>query len=192
MEARTIFHGPFFSRFGAHTGQRLEISQAKGGFPHYPLLMSSFKRLLLVLALVPGIAQAAAKPPPVLKITLQQTQCYGTCPAFTATFSANGKVTYLGDDRYNLKGMKPGLTQGRLSKAAFKALADLVKSSQFAALKPSYRDSRTDGSTSYITVNWPKKVKKVEVYVTRVPGFQLLQNAILDALANKVVWKKKP
>lgn len=100
--------------------------------------------------------QAPQKKQPVVKPTandapvmvLRKTRCYGTCPAYTATVYADGRVAYEGLDFVQLKGRH----ELRLPVAVIDEVVQRANALDFSQLPRQYLAGATDLPSTYLTL----------------------------------------
>jgi Domain of unknown function (DUF6438) len=78
--------------------------------------------------------------PPDTIITLERTVCFGTCPAYKLTISADGAVVFTGEEYVREK----GIVHGNISKDQLKQLISEFTKTQYFSLRDSYI-SKEDG-----------------------------------------------
>ncbi len=99
----------------------------------------------------PGSPAQSASPtpiPPDTLIKLERTVCYGSCPAYTLTISANGTVTY--DGKAFVKTKRP--SQGHITQDQVSQLIDAFLNANYFSLKDRYT-SLSDGCPTGWTDN---------------------------------------
>jgi len=113
--------------------------------------------------LLNGVA-AAAEP---TVITLQRTECFGTCPAYAVSASSDGRILYRGDRHV----AAVGLREATASVQEMQRLLDAVDAAKFDELRGDYslygndcERFATDNPTQIITVVRDGKEKRVEYY----------------------------
>jgi uncharacterized protein DUF6438 len=129
-----------------------------------------------------------AVPPPTddelkdLRIILDRTVCFGTCPEYTLTIDANGKVTFEGREY-----TREGTVLGAIDNTKLIELAAEVKKADFFSLEDSYTAQVTDNPTYTLEVQMGGKSKRVVSYATRPRRLELLMNRI-DQIVNSKEW----
>ena len=106
--------------------------------------MIRLQRTLLSLALLVAISACSGlsstpspEPqdiPPDTMITLERTVCFGTCPAYKLTISADGVVVFTGEDYVREK----GTVHGNINKDQLKQLISEFTKTQYFSLRDSY------------------------------------------------------
>ncbi len=80
-------------------------------------------------------------------LLFQKTPCYGSCPAYDATFYTDGRITYVGYRHAPVEDtLQLCLTTYELQQLK-KALADLP----YTSFADAYRSQRTDQPSTYLT-----------------------------------------
>jgi len=133
---------------------------------------------------------------PDFQMTLERGMCFGTCPVYRVTISANGDVTFEGERFTKVIGVR----HKRISRDAVKQLNDAVNDINFFDLGrydeegtcPQYT---TDGPHLAITVTMNGRTKKVPHY-TGCNGFPIEKKLIafenrIDEIAGIEEWKKR-
>ncbi|MFL5733935.1 MAG: DUF6438 domain-containing protein [Chloroflexia bacterium] len=118
-----------------------------------------------------------------LRIILDRTMCYGTCPDYTLTVEADGRVTFEG--RHYTK--EKGTVTGTIDSAKLAELATEIKKADFFSLDSSYSSGVTDNPTYTLEVHMDGKSKRVESYATRPRRLELLMDRI-DQILNSKQW----
>lgn len=108
----------------------------------------------------------SAAPDPTFQVTLQRTVCFGTCPAYNVTISADGKVSYDGARFVAVTGHRDGMADP----AKLAALIALIDSSGFMDLKDDYAAAVTDMPSQIITVTRKGRTHRVRDYAGRMAG----------------------
>jgi hypothetical protein len=86
--------------------------------------------------------------PPDTLITLERTPCYGTCPSYKLTISADGSVVFEG-----LRFVKKiGAAQSKISQDDVKNLIEKFDEIEYFKLRNRYQDPN-DGCDEYVTDN---------------------------------------
>jgi hypothetical protein len=122
-----------------------------------------------------------------LKITLTRTMCFGTCPDYTVTVDADGKVTFEG--RYYTE--TRGTFTATIDNAKLAELAAEIEKSDFFSLEDQYRYDVTDMPTYTLTVVMGGQSKRVESYATRPRRLGLLM-ARIDQILETDQWIGHP
>lgn len=95
-----------------------------------------------------------------VSIELSRTQCYGSCPAYTVTLYGDGSTVYQGRQFVSMTGEH----RSEVSVSAVSALLDRFRSSNFLALRSSYRTGWTDLPTYSLKLKLGDQTKVVEDY----------------------------
>ena len=137
------------------------------------------------LAATIGVTTAGAQEtvPADLLITLERTECYGTCPAYSVTIDAKGNVTY--------RGLKLVRVGGRRSdQIPVSRVADLWAAAErirFFELRNRYSAMITDLPTTFVKIKGGGRSKRVEDYVAGPDELKELQR-LIDETARTKRW----
>jgi hypothetical protein len=165
--------------------------------------MSSTLRITqsILLALLIGFllpAEAGAAPqqiPHDTLITLERTPCYGTCPSYKLTISADGAVVFEG--RRFVK--QVGNVQSKISPEGLRKLIDEFAKINYFELRNRYeepgdgcKDWTTDGPSAITAITINGKKKSVRHYygcrgIDVLADLTRLEQAIDDAV-NSAQW----
>lgn len=122
-----------------------------------------------------------------LKISLDRSHCFGTCPSYAVDITGDGLVTYCGVAYVKHRGLKTR----QIAPVAVTALYDIIEDADFFNLKDSYRGMVTDNPTYKVTVSIDGRSKTIVDYVGKMDGMPEvvtnIQNAI-DATAGTSDW----
>ena len=91
------------------------------------------------------VVEPAAKDAPML--VFRKTRCFGTCPAYTATVYADGRVAYEGLDFVQLKGKH----ELRLPTAVINQTLQKANAVHFSQLQNQYLSGVSDLPSTYLT-----------------------------------------
>src|SRR6476469_10321975 len=80
--------------------------------------------------------------PPITKIVLERTTCFGVCPVYTLTVQSSGRVEFVGAKHV----WETGQHRGKISRADFARLVKKIEEINFFALKSRYDGKQPDGS----------------------------------------------
>ncbi len=165
----------------------------------------------VVLAIWSLVACSAPQQPPITStapslpsdtpyqsITLERTACYGTCPMYKVTISANGKVNYEGKDFVKVKGKaQTSLTTAQV-KTLEKAIAEVKFFSfqnEYIADKDGCKAYMTDAPSAIITISSGKQTKSIHHYLGCEGQANLEQltrfEDTIDTVINSAQWVKK-
>ena len=87
----------------------------------------------------------SAQPMPGSSVTLERTTCFGNCPAYRVTVTADGKVSFTGHAR-----VQTMQATGQATPAQLAAIHDALARADFDAMQASYV-SREDGCSMIMT-----------------------------------------
>lgn len=149
---------------------------------------------------VPALAKGDGRPPEktpfpaisdwsTLKIRLERTPCFGTCPQYSVEISGDGTVTYMGLRFVAVTGVRTA----QISKQALHNLYDAFAKAEFFWTFDEYAAPITDLPTYNVTLSFDGHSKTVEDYAGRHVGMPKeiteLEDAI-DAAAGTDRWIK--
>ena len=126
-----------------------------------------------------------------LRITLSRTMCFGTCPSYSLTVSADGSVVYNGDAYVQYCGE----FRGHVPREAVRQLVQLFKRADYFNTFDRYAMNATDGTTFTTSIAFDDKSKSVADYSGLWVGMPEPVSDIEDAvdhLAGPKVWAKAP
>lgn len=122
-----------------------------------------------------------------VRIRLERTGCFGTCPAYRVEIDGSGVVTYTGLGFVDVRGKH----QYRISANETASLIEMARDADFWSLRESYRAGVTDNPTTLVTIVMGSEVHAVEDYVGVLAGMpramKSLQKAI-DTAARTNEW----
>ena len=125
----------------------------------------------------------------LVKITLQRSGCFGTCPAYGIVVRGDGTVEYDGEGYVAFTGHH----RGTVPKENVLELLKLFKASDYYSLDDEYSMSVTDQATYHTSIEVNGKRKAVRDYVGLEVGMPLavmrLENEI-DRLSGSERWIK--
>ncbi len=124
---------------------------------------------------------------PTFSATLERTACFGTCPIYRVTITADGKVVFEGIRFVAAVGRR----EGQADPAKLAALIALVDSSRFMSLKPQYRAQVTDLPSQVVTITRNGRIHRVEDYAGRAVGMPedvARLEALIDEAAKDGPW----
>ena len=104
-------------------------------------------------------AQAPAAEP--VRIVMSRTACFGSCPVYTVSMSADGAVRFDGlrDVRVS------GTHEWKIDAASVEALAADMEQAGFFAMRSEYSGNVTDLPTTIVTLTRASRTKTVKDYV---------------------------
>jgi hypothetical protein len=144
----------------------------------------------LTAALVLAVSIARAEPP-ITKIVLERTTCFGVCPVYTLTIQSSGRVDFVGTKHV----WEPGPHRGKISRADFARLVNKIEEIHFFTLKNRYDGKKPDGSGPTVTdlptrktsVTRGSQTKTVENYFRGPPGLKELED-LIDEVTKSSIW----
>ena len=128
--------------------------------------------------------------PPDTLITLERTICFGTCPAYTLTISADGAVVFTGEEYVREK----GTVHSSIDKDQLKQLISEFTKAQYFSLRDSYISEEdgcpevwTDSSTVTTSIRINRQYKSIVHYLgcQENNGSSVFPKALME-LENKI------
>lgn len=113
-----------------------------------------------------------------VRITLERTGCFGSCPAYTVSIDGDGSVVF--DGRSYVA--ETGRRRGAVDPAAVRALYDQFRTANFMSLDDSYVTDITDNPTYTLTMETAGTRKTVVDYVGAKAGMPDSVTALEDAV----------
>ena len=101
-----------------------------------------------------------------VRISLQRSHCYGTCPAYSVEVRGDGSAIYNGGDYVGVEGEHRYVVPVE----AVARLVDQLRSGDLWSLEPEYRAGVTDNPTFVVTMDMGGQVHKILDYVGRWVG----------------------
>jgi Domain of unknown function (DUF6438) len=119
--------------------------------------------LLLALAAAALIPQAATAADATFKATLTRGACFGTCPVYTVSIDAGGKVTFEGGPSTRRGGHQPcvGPQTWRIPLSSVAALRARIDRADFFSLQDRYQGPVRDLPVHAVTVTRNGRTKTV-------------------------------
>ena len=112
-------------------------------------------------------ANAGSETMPETSITLERTACFGNCPAYSVTVTADGKVNFTGHAY-----VQTTQASGQATPAQLAAIHDALARADFAAMRTSYV-SRNDGCEMVMTDQPGIKITVADASGSRSVDFYL-------------------
>jgi hypothetical protein len=126
-----------------------------------------------------------------LRITLERTPCYGTCPGYSVEIAGDGTVTYIGQHFV----AESGVRTAKIPQSAVRALYEAFVKAEFFWSFDEYRAPVTDLPTKLISISYDGHSKAVLDYAGERAGMPKaiaeLEMAI-DAAAGTAKWIRYP
>lgn len=130
-----------------------------------------------------------------LRITLQRSACFGTCPDYIVTISGDGSVVFTTDHRpvdpvagihrefsRSVGVLVPGTHRTKIDPDAVKALVQQFRDARLFDLKNEYRYGATDAPTYVISIETGHASKRIVDYIGRQAGMPAAVTALEDAI----------
>lgn len=155
------------------------------------------KLLFAIITLLFACSVAVAQKTERDEITLERTACFGTCPMYTLTITADGKVTFEGRRFTKVTGQ----ATGKISKKAFRGLVAEFQKLGYFSLPDNYSPGTpqcpqmvTDMPSANTSLRLKGKTKAVAHYhgcgtSGKLPQLTALENKI-DKVAGTQKWIK--
>jgi uncharacterized protein DUF6438 len=131
----------------------------------------------------PVVPEPSAEELKDLHVVLDRTMCFGSCPAYTLTIEASGKVTFEG--RYHTK--VTGTVNSMIDNAKLTELATEIKKADFFSLDDSYSRDVTDNPYYRLSVTMNGQSKQVMSYATRPRRLEILMDRV-DQIVGADQW----
>lgn len=120
-------------------------------------------------------------------ITLEKTECYGTCPVYTITIFGTGKVMYEGKKHVK----KEGKYEKELKDNEVSKLFNAFECANFFDFKSEYTDELLmDLPTTYITFEHRGFKKKIKDYVGAPEELKKLEKMVEEISEGDEGWVK--
>ncbi len=120
-------------------------------------------------------------------ITLERGMCYGTCPVYSLTLSANGTVIYDGQMYVN----ETGVRNGTINASSFSNLIDQFEKGGFYQMKDTYTAyDITDMPSATLTVQKMNLTKQIVHYYGDMSAPKILTGLedAVDQAVNVTRW----
>lgn len=115
-------------------------------------------------------------------ITLERGMCYGTCPVYSLTLSANGTVIY--DGKMYVKEI--GVRNGTINASVYTSLMDTFEKADFFLMEDAYTAyDITDMPSATLTLQKVNQTKRIEHYYGDLKAPEMLTE-LEDAVDNSV------
>jgi len=121
-----------------------------------------------------------------LKIRLERSGCYGTCPAYRVELSADGTVRYDGEDYVAVAGKQ----ETHVPVDRVRRLYEEFVKDEFFWTFNEYRTTVTDHPTYTVTISFDGHTKKVVDYVGLEAGMPEKIAALEDAIDDTAETRK--
>ena len=120
-----------------------------------------------------------------LRVVLDRTMCFGSCPDYTLTIEGNGEVTFEGRHYTRVT----GTAKGTVDEAQIAEIVREIQRADFFALDDDYSVQVTDNPTYTLIVQMGGKTKKVSSYAAGPLKLYILHRRI-DQIVNSRQWIK--
>jgi hypothetical protein len=122
-----------------------------------------------------------------LRITLERTPCYGTCPGYSVEIAGDGTVTYIGQHFV----AENGVRTAKIPQSAVRSLYEAFVKAEFFWSFDEYRAPVTDLSTKLISISYDGHRKTVIDYAGEREGMPKAiaeLEAAIDEAAGTTKW----
>lgn len=120
-----------------------------------------------------------------VEITLERTECFGTCPIYSLSIFGNETVIYNGQKNVVVKGIKTS----QISQDKIIELINEFKTIDYFCLNDSYAAPYTDAPSTITSIAIDGKTKKISDYGKSLDKLAELENKI-DEISGANVWIK--
>jgi hypothetical protein len=130
-----------------------------------------------------------------LRITLQRSACFGSCPDYIVTISGDGSVIFTTDHRpvdpvagvhrefsRSVGVLVPGTHRTKINTDEVKALVKQFREAQFFELKNEYRYGATDAPTYVVSIETGRGSKRIVDYIGSRAGMPAAVRSLEDAI----------
>jgi hypothetical protein len=124
--------------------------------------------LLVALGAAPARAQDS------VRITLERTSCFGTCPVYKVTMQDDGSVSYEGVQFVRV----PGKRDWKIEPADVRALARDMEKAGFFEMQDVYTMPATDLPTTYTSLTIGARSKRIKNYLGAPPALREIEQRI--------------
>ncbi len=138
-----------------------------------------------VLDADPSVPPPSAAELKDVRISLSRSVCFGTCPNYTLTITADGRVTFDGQHYTRVT----GAASTTIDQAQIIELITEIKKADFFTLADKYAAPVTDAPSYTLTLSMAGRSKTVDDYVAGPHRLTLLMNRI-DQIVNSAQWIK--
>ena len=123
----------------------------------------------------------------IIEIGIERTECFGTCPSYTAVIKSDGTFRYTG---YNSV-KRTGEHTGKVNIWKLRTLLQFIDESEFRSLHGSYSRMVSDNPTVYTMVTTKKGRKIVSNYANSGPTKLWAIEQLIDNLLLEADWDEK-
>lgn len=149
-----------------------------------------FRALALIVCLLPAaaVAQKAVRVPVDFKLELVRGECAGSCPVYTLTIDANGRVHYTGEAYTD----KPGMWTKTLDAQTMGQLTRTLRKEAFFSYDSLYNDPRLPALPwLYLQVTEEGRTHRVRFRANGPETFRLLVRK-LEAIIGEDGYEPHP
>ncbi|MGH8081533.1 MAG: DUF6438 domain-containing protein [Lysobacter sp.] len=111
-----------------------------------------------------------------VRIALERTACFGSCPSYRVEIGGDGQVVYQGRDYVDVRGRHAY----RIPVEAVAGLVESLRTRDLWSLRPSYRASITDNPTYLLTLRMGDQTHFIADYVGEEAGMPVVVSEFED------------
>ncbi|MBN8573877.1 MAG: DUF6438 domain-containing protein [Candidatus Kapaibacterium sp.] len=126
-----------------------------------------------------------------VRIIMQRTPCFGTCPVYTVTVTGRGDVQFMGTQFVS----KEGESRKQVPVDSVRTLIGMFKDIQFTTLKDEYEDrAMSDAPSAIVTYATKDRSKTVKHYLGDMSAPEQLKKLeqAIDRIAKVHEWVESP
>lgn len=113
-----------------------------------------------------------------LRIGLERSMCFGTCPAYSVEISGDGRVAYKGENCVAQKGPRAA----RIAVGEVNRLVGKFRDANYFSLRDAHRTAETDLPAQTISIAFDDKAKRVVDYGGEMVGMPKSAADLEDAI----------
>ena len=141
----------------------------------HPQMIRFAAAIVLALVSAPAAAQSGVSS---LRIQMERSACFGTCPVYSLEMQGNGTVTYIGREHVRVSGERTWT----VDPDSVRALARDMEKAGFFEMKDAYAGRMTDLPTTYTTLTSGGRTKRIRDYFGAPPELKEIE-ARIDAVS---------
>ena len=111
-----------------------------------------------------------------VRIVLERTGCYGSCPSYCVEVYGDGRVIYRGERYVDVQGKH----EYRVPKEGVARLVESLRSKDLWSLRSEYHAPITDSATYLLTLDMGKQSRKITDYVGEMIGMPVVVSEFED------------
>lgn len=124
-----------------------------------------------------------------VRIVLNRSGCFGTCPSYQVEIRGDGSVVYTGEFFVDVKGEH----RYRIPMKDVAALVESLRAKDLWSMRPVYRAGITDNPTYQLTLDMGGQVHQIEDYVGTAAGMPLVVSQFeeeVDKVSRSSQWTR--